>query len=329
MGNNRIIIIILVLAIASSILAALLPRSPAPPPSSPSTTPLNSPTFSQNYNLPSLLGMAIWATPTPSMTPTGQPSATPTRIPTATVRPTGTGAPTIPAPTNTGTVNPSATPRPTVVAGACSAMDNELPNARMHYPDGSTAMPSTTREICGWDGLRYYSLPYRNPNCRASQAGIDEAARRIPSFYQNLDRPNRLLQDWRTVQDYAVKYNFNPIFVIALWIEESGASGVSYATKLGCDYRLNKDDTFTQMPANSTICEQMECTFGRRSVDPRNFGSWGCQYRWGSSAWNGTNCANPVNHTKVLEFWYNEIAARSSVPGNCWPQYFSGAHPGC
>ncbi|OGK09558.1 hypothetical protein A2767_06020 [Candidatus Roizmanbacteria bacterium RIFCSPHIGHO2_01_FULL_35_10] len=72
MGNNRIVIIILVLAIAGTLVIGLIPKSPAPPPSSGSNTQVNSPTFSQVYNLPSLIGLAIWPTATPlPIVPTG------------------------------------------------------------------------------------------------------------------------------------------------------------------------------------------------------------------------------------------------------------------
>jgi hypothetical protein len=199
----------------------------------------------------------------------------------------------------------------------------------MHYPDGSTAMPSTTREICAFNGTSYFSLPYRNPNCLANQTGINNAYERMKAYYPTYWQRSKLLQDWETVQEYSVRYNFNPLYVISLWIEESAAGGATQATKLGCDYRLNRDDSFTRLEANSTICEQMECLFGRRSVYPGNFALWACQYRWGAGGWiNNSYCQNEVTFTKGVEFWYNYISG-GNLPGGCHIQYFNGADARC
>ncbi len=263
------------------------------------------------------------ATPTPTVliTPT-QSALTSTPTPTTTVQPTLTKTP-----TQTPTSGPSKTPAPTSATSACSDMDDGLPNSTMHYPDGSTSIPSTTKEICAFNGTQYYSLPYRNPNCSINQTMIDRAYERIKTYYPGYWGSTKILDDWEAVQTYAEKYNFNPLFVTALWIEESAAGGATAAQQLGCLYRLNSDDTYTFLPASSNICEQMECLFGRRSVDPSNYALWACQYQYGSGKWQGGQCLETTSFTKGIEYWYNYMG--EDLSSNCQIKYYSPADSRC
>ena len=275
-------------------------------------------------------------TPTSLPTPTSQPSLEPTKTPTPSKKPKKTPTPTkkptktpTPKPITSPSASPTSSPTSPIPTGAvnCFAMDNGLPNSTMHYPNGSTTLPSTTKEICAFNSEQYYSLPYRNPNCTATQAGIDRAYERMKSYYPSYWQQTRLKDDWQTVQLYSKKYNFNPLFVIALWIEESAAWGARGSQQLGCLYRLNKDDTFTFLGPNSTICEQMECLFGRRSVVPENYALWACQYQHGSSKWSDNHCLKRVSFTKGIEYWYNYIG--ENLPTNCQIQYYSPADSRC
>jgi len=242
----------------------------------------------------------------------------PTNTPTTTSTPTNT-----PTTTSTPTNTPTTTINPTITSSSnlCSQMDNGLPNANMHYPNETTNLPTTTEQILAWNTNSYYSLPYRNPNCEATENGIKEAYERMRTYYPAYFPNTQLLNNWQIVQKYAKKYNFNPLFVIALWIEESAAGGANNAQQLGCLYRLNKDDTFTFLPANSTICEQMECLFGRRSVDPNNYALWACQYQHGASKWQNNQCLEDVTFTRGIDFWYNYIA--ENLPSNCQIKYYN------
>src|SRR3989338_2326766 len=236
MTNSKALVFALVFLIAGSIVLTALPRNKTPkvnPPNSKPVLPTNDP-FNQ-AKFKSLVGLLFFPTapPTPPSPPI---PATPT--------------PTQPAGGNTPT------PTPGGGSGTCAAMNNGLPNSTMHFPNGSTSMPATTREVCAYSqSTQYYSLPYRNKNCLATQAGIDRAYARMQSYYPAYWQNTKLKQDWQTVKEYSLKYNFNPLFVIALWIEESAAGGATNATKLGCDYRLNKDDSYTHLFPDSTICE--------------------------------------------------------------------------
>lgn len=267
---------------------------------------------------------SLLATPTPTkVNPTSTPK--PTKKPTPTIKPKKTPTP---APTKTPTIVPSIsqTPTTTPTAGSCNQMDNGLPNSTMHYPNGTSATPKTTKQIWDFNHGRNYSMPYRNPNCSLTQAAIDKAYDRMKTFYPSYWPQTKLKQDWQTVQTYAKKYNFNPLFVITLWIEESAAGGATASQKLGCIYRLNKNDTFTFLPASSTICEQMECVFGRRSVVPDNFGLWACQYQLGASQWDGSKCLGEPTFTKNLQFWYDYLS--DGQPDECKLKYCPNA-PGC
>ena len=323
MNNSRVFIVILVLLIAGSAIA--ISSRPQTPPSAPPQPVSNfNPTFRIFPNLPVMLSLKIWSTATPA------PTALPTVPLTPTRTPTPSGAPP-PTPTSTPMIPPSPaplSPSPTnPPAGACAWMDNGLPNVTEYYPNGSTSLPGTTSEICAFSGTQYYSLPFRNPNCQATQAGIDKAFERMKTYYPAYWQASKLKDDWQTVQHYARRYNFNPLFVIALWIEESAAGGATTAQKLGCVYRRNKDNTYTFMPPSSTVCDQMECLFGLQSANPLNYALWACQYLWGAGKWQNNHCLDVVKFTKGVEFWYNFIA--EGLPSSCQIKYYSPADSGC
>jgi len=264
------------------------------------------------YKIPQLSSPNL--IPYPSSPPVTIAFTMPTTTPTSTPLPV---TPTLPI---------SGQPTPTSVASACSVMDNGLPNSTMRYPEGYTGVPATTKQIFNFAGTNNYSIPYRNPNCSLSQTVINNVYEKMKSFYPNYWQQSKLLDDWETVQKYAKKYNFNPIFVIAVWVEESAAGGATAAQQLGCLYRLNKDDTFTFLPASSTICEQMECLFGRRSVVPNNYALYACQYQFGSNHWVNNQCTKNPEFVKTVEFWYDFMSG--GQPTECRAKYCPNA-PGC
>jgi hypothetical protein len=200
-------------------------------------------------------------------------------------------------------------------------MESELPNSTLHYPNAYYGIAKTNPKVCA-KNLRYFSLPYRNPNCKPTENGIKKAYNLMRRYYPSYFNQTKILDQWQTVQKYAEKYNFNPLFVIALWIEESAAGGATQSQQLGCLYRLNKNDTFTYLPPSSNICEQMECLFGRKSVVPDNFGLWACQYQHGLRAWQNNTCTQTVTFTEDVDFWYNYIGGEN-LPNECKTVYYS------
>ncbi len=290
--------------------------------------------------------VTLTATPTPTLTPTPTititpsltltpsttispteiiSSPTPTSTPSATINPTSTTTPTstpTPTPTPTPTQNP-------IQSSSCQSMNNGLPNSEQTWPNSSTSLPQTTKEVCAFNRTSYYSLPYRNPNCRATQQGIRQAYERIKTFYPTYWQNSKLLSDWETVQFYSIKYNLNPLFVISLWLEESAAGG-AYAQQLGCLYRFNKNGTWTYLDKNSSICDQMECLFAYPQIDPNNFARWACSYRFGSGHWENNHCKEAIRFTRTVEFWYTFISQYDpNFPTNCRIQFFSNADSEC
>ncbi len=273
--------------------------------------PLPTPTITQTSILTSTPTPTLTSTLTPTITHTPTPTTILTPTPTSTL--TSTPTPTItqtPTPTLTLTSSQTTTPLPTNsnISQYCQLMENELPNASMIYPNGSTQIPKTTNKICAWTHGNYYSLPYRNPNCTVTQAMIDKAYERMKTFYPTYYQKSKLKEQWQIVQNLSIKYNFNPLFVISLWIEESAAGGATQAQQLGCLYRRNKDGTFTFLGPESNICQQMECLFGSGAVDPGNFARWACSYQHGYQIWKNDDCLNVTTFTRTIEFWYNYMS---------------------
>jgi hypothetical protein len=118
-----------------------------------------------------------------------------------------------------------------------------------------------------------YSIPYRNTNCSLSQSNIDTIASSIPAWYPACSGQNNLQSEWQTVQQYAQSYNWNPAFLIALWIEES-AGGACQANQMGCIFRNDG----TRLPEDSPICEQLACVIEKRYTDPGDFWGFMCGY---------------------------------------------------
>ncbi len=238
-----------------------------------------------------------------------KPTPTITQIPTPNIIPTATPTPT-PNPTITTTISQTTNPSSSYsnIDQYCQLMEKELPNSSMIYPNSSTNIPKTTNKICSWYTGKYYSLPYRNPNCTVTQEMIDKAYEKMKIFYPKYYQQSKLKEQWQIVQKLAIKYNFNPLFVISLWIEESAAGGATQAQQLGCLYRRNKNGTFTFLGPESNICQQMECLFGSTAVVPDNFARWACPYQHGYQNWNNNDCLKVTTFTRVIDFWYNYIS---------------------
>jgi len=110
----------------------------------------------------------------------------------------------------------------------------------------------------------------------------------VRSYWKN----SKIGEKWDFVYNQAIAKGWNPAFVIALWIEESGASGVD-AYDLGC----------LGAPANN-LEKQLDCLFSLPYADS-SFEEFMCNYSEGESA----PCVfklNP-NFPKNLEFWYQQL----------------------
>ncbi|MBI4036535.1 hypothetical protein HY386_01480 [Candidatus Daviesbacteria bacterium] len=106
--------------------------------------------------------------------------------------------------------------------------------------------------------------------------------------------PNAQINNWQIIIDQAVANNWNPALVLALWIEESGAQGVSqYADPLGCAPGQPTDDINTSL----------QCLFNNfERYDDGQFAEFMATYSGG-----GVNnpFANNPNFPVNLKYWYS------------------------
>lgn len=249
------------------------------------------------------------------------------KIPTPTISrrspvyiPTLTPVPQPPTPTRSIPTSPPLPTRAPTSVPFCWNMEKQLPPFQLTEPDAYYGTPQTSAQILAYDGS-VYSLPYRNPRCQTNETLIKKAYERMRSYYPRYFPQTRLLNEWKVVQEKAKRYNFNPIFVIALWIEESAAGGATQSTQLGCDvrfdYRKSKDGSPMRMSPSSSICDQMLCLFNLRPAHPKNFVSFACQYQFGSSYYDFSSktCKDDPNFVKTLSFWYEMLS--EGQPSEC------------
>jgi len=129
------------------------------------------------------------------------------------------------------------------------------------------------------------NIPFRESSVVISVLNKEKVVEKVLESWPK----SKIKEQWDFVYRQAVSHNWNPAFVIALWIEESGASGVD-AYDLGC----------LGAPANN-LSSQLECLFSRPYANS-SFEEFMCQYSEGKSA----PCEfilNP-NFPRNLEYWY-------------------------
>jgi len=145
--------------------------------------------------------------------------------------------------------------------------------------------------------LNYY-IDYRNSNIaipeERKQAVINQVLTSWPK--------SKISENWSYVYDKAVSNGWNPAFVIALWIEESGASGLS-AYDLGC-LGGNRND----------ITSQLDCLFNRPYAN-ESFPTFMCMYSEGEDRPDCDFLINP-NFPRNLGFWYYQLTGDAGVGDN-------------
>ncbi|NMB83925.1 hypothetical protein GYA28_01410 [Candidatus Roizmanbacteria bacterium] len=306
-------------SVTTSLLTVKVEKKPTPTPDKdggevvfgdkPTTTPIPS-------LLPSpVVSPTVNTSPTPVVTK-AIPTVVPTRIPTATITPKPTSVPL-----------PTATPMPTQPENELDQMIAQYSN--LPYTQGYTGTPKTCRQVLNFSGNNSYSYPYRNSDCRVTKDDMDRAYARMKTYYPAYWPNTKLLDQWEIVQEGAIKYHFNPIFVISLWIEESAAGGATSATPFGCDYLRNPDGSYTTLKGRDfSIYKQMTCLFVSYACDPANFGRFACRWQFGSEYYNesANTCNSSPSFTKSLNFWLDFLS--SGKPGECQTKYCPNA-PGC
>lgn len=131
-----------------------------------------------------------------------------------------------------------------------------------------------------------YTLPLRNPNIPP----VDIRDQIRAAF------PNAKLENWDVIIQRSITSNWNPAFVLALWIEESGAQGYpSYSDALGC------------APGQPTtdINISLACLFNNFSNFTNDqFPEFMAKYSGGPASDPFSN--NP-NFTKNIQSWYSKL----------------------
>lgn len=128
-----------------------------------------------------------------------------------------------------------------------------------------------------------YTIPYRNAACTIPQSAISGIAAFAASWGSGGDKAvSAVTSQWKNIQDMSKKYKWNPLFVMALWIEESGAGATANAGwHLGCLYGAKQDGSWVSMPKIAeglTVCDDMACLFAYPNQNPSDFARFMCSY---------------------------------------------------
>ena len=103
-----------------------------------------------------------------------------------------------------------------------------------------------------------YSIPFRDPSILPSDIRQTIA----------VNWPKARLENFDTIVSQSKAHNWNPSFMLALWIEESGGQGVKYDDALGCD------------PSHPTtdINVSLNCVFKQFDSYTKSFADFMCNY---------------------------------------------------
>lgn len=155
------------------------------------------------------------------------------------------------------------------------------------YKYGSEFIPSEPGELD-------YTIDFRNSGAVISS----ETKNRIIADVKRYWPSSPIDTKWDYVIGQAVSHGWNPAFVLTLWIEESGASGVpniEYTYDLGC-----------LGGAMNNLASQLDCLFDQTSsYSSGTFEQFMCMYSEGKSAPCTfiTNAHFPGN----IKSWYNNF----------------------
>lgn len=147
-----------------------------------------------------------------------------------------------------------------------------------------------------------YKVPFRDSNVSIEAGRVNNIKDII-----KLSWPNAKLDNWDTIVLQSIAAGWNPAFVLALWIEESGAQGVvdaegnpKYSDPLGCAPHQPTDD----------INISLKCLFDNFSKY-QDFQQFMETYSGGPA---GNPFGNNPNFTFNIRSWYSTIIPAGS-PG--------------
>lgn len=114
--------------------------------------------------------------------------------------------------------------------------------------------------------------------------------------------PNARIENWEIIISQSIQNSWNPAFVLALWIEETGAQGVSsYSDPLGCDPSKPTTD----------INISLKCLFDSFNLYTNSqFADFMCMYSESKKSPCVFN-TNP-NFPKNIKYWYSQLVPDGS-----------------
>lgn len=136
-----------------------------------------------------------------------------------------------------------------------------------------------------WGASFPYTIDYRNSAISISEERKQAIIKKVLKSWPE----SKIESQWDNVYNQAVSHGWNPAFVIALWIEESAASGLN-ARDLGCGRIYNN------------LEKQLECLFSRPYAN-KSFEEFMCIYSEGH--YPCEFITNP-NFVENLGDWYHE-----------------------
>lgn len=179
--------------------------------------------------------------------------------------------------------------------------------------------PTSTSGATGDPG---YTIPYRSTACTIADDKMDPIALFAGQWGSGgANAEENIKNNWQTIQDISTTYGWNPLFIIALWIEESGAGATANAGwHLGCLYGWKQDGTAVSMPKiniGGTICDQMACLFSHPSQDPANFARFMCSYN--TTAIQNGQCPSYPNWAFADQIYmvYQRLLNLTGNPSGC------------
>lgn len=163
------------------------------------------------------------------------------------------------------------------------------------YSESSTEAPNpgSPTTTPGQPGVLTYNLPFRDPTISVSAANKDCVSKYVLKNWPT----SQIRQKWEVVQTQAKSHEWNPAFLTALWVEESGANAVG-DWGLGCT------------AGEFEIESQLDCVF-RNYDSETNFERFMCNYSEGHYPCSSF-ALNP-DFPKNLKYWYDQLTANCTL----------------
>lgn len=194
------------------------------------------------------------------------------------------------------------------------------------FTDLKVDRPPTSTGTSGDPG---YTIPYRNPSCTISTANRDMYLKVAQWFCESgacdYGKMSTELTDEVIGQmnEYGAEYKWSPLFMLALWIEESGLGSHSNASHhMGCTYGWPaQGNTAISMPQigdpDDGMCSQMACLFSHPSNDPAGFAEFMCSYN--TTAISNGSCPSGAAWTfaNSIHMVYSKLLACTPAPAGC------------